>query len=131
MVRNQLERPGGEQPPLRAADVDLPPIAAEVARRHLAAHPEEVERYGEMAREWCEHDTRWLLAWAAMEVAGHGVKLAEQVDWLAKVLGSRGYPLSSLADVLDACAEVSEGALPPGAPERLREASARVRSREP
>ncbi len=57
-------------------------------------------------REWCEHDTRHLIGWAAAE-AERGSSLAKQLDWLGVVLESRGYPVQRLADTL----EISAGVL--------------------
>ncbi len=56
-------------------------------------------------REWCEHDTRHLIGWAASE-AERGSSLAKQLDWLGVVLESRGYPVQRLADTLEIAAGV-------------------------
>jgi hypothetical protein len=85
--------------------VALLPLAEETARRHLDRHPDDVERYGELAWEWCVHDMQHVLAWAFGDAAGF-VDLAQQAGWLARVLDARGYPLENLADCLDEAAVV-------------------------
>lgn len=97
-------------PPARARlqsgqEVDLYALAASVAERHLAAHPEELERYGATVRDWCIHDNQHLIHWAILDVSGD-TSLDEQVAWLANVLNSRGYPLDSLRDNLREAAAV-------------------------
>lgn len=79
--------------------LDLAPIAREIADEHLAHHPEELERYGDAVLTWCMHDNQHLINWAALDLAGY-VDLDEQVRWLANVLTSRGYPLENLVDDL-------------------------------
>jgi hypothetical protein len=100
--------------------VDLAALGREAAHAHLAAHPEDVERYGaELAHAWCAHDTQHILAWAAGDLDFDG-----QLAWLARVLDARGYPIVNLADCLATTAAVVERALPtpagPDLAERLR-----------
>ena len=123
--------PSGQLPPqdVRLRDGSLielvaPAIAA--SQRHLAAHPEERERYAPYAEDWCVHDLQWLLFWAILDADDQGVDLPAQVDWLARVLGSRGYPLASLADALETLADEA-GSVFAGAAQRLRASAARVR----
>jgi hypothetical protein len=123
--------PSGQQPPPAAQlgdgrSVELQPIAAAASERHLADHPELVERYGEHTRAWCVHDLQWLLLWAVQDADGQGVDFTGQLDWLVRVLGARDYPLDSLADALDTLAETATGL--PGAAGRLRDGAARVRA---
>jgi hypothetical protein len=96
-VNRRLAPPSGALPPpqFRAA-------AGEIARRHFAEHPEELERYGEHAMAWCVHDTQYILAWAGDPY----VDFEKEIRWLATVLSSRGYPLASLARSLEIAAEV-------------------------
>jgi hypothetical protein len=77
--------------------VDLGPLAREITDRHLRRHPEDTERYGDLAREWGVHDNQHLVNWAVLDVGG-ALSFEEQAAWLANVLGSRGYPLANLAD---------------------------------
>jgi hypothetical protein len=133
-MSRQPARPGGSPPPVDAGfgggRVALVPLAEETARRHLVRHPEDVDRYGELALEWAVHDMRHVLAWAFGEAAGF-VDLAQQVGWLARVLAARDYPLVNLADCLDdaagVVAERVDGA--EGVAARLHEAAASVRPR--
>ena len=122
-------RPSGEPPPARAtlratgAEVDLAALAAEVTARHLERCPDDVERYGDRARAWGEHDGRHVLNWAVLDVNGW-FPLEEQLDWLAGVLAARGYPLANLASFLGTCAEVAGDPLAP----RLRDGAEHVRA---
>jgi hypothetical protein len=122
--------PSGQQPPPEVLlgdgrTVELRPVAAAASDRHLADHPELIDRYGPHTRAWCVHDLQWLLLWAAQDADGQGVDFAAQLDWLVRVLGARDYPLDSLADALDTLAE--EVAALPGTADRLRAGAARVR----
>ena len=132
-MRREPAPPGGMPPPERAelggATVELGPLAAEVADRYFAAHPEDAERYGRAGRLWAEHDTRHLLNWAFGAVDGH-VELADQVAWLAAVLEARDFPLDHLASNLDLAADVVADRVAGGdeVAVRLRDAAALVRS---
>ncbi len=123
--------PSGQLPPatvrLRGGEVELVPLAEAASDRHLATHAEELARYGPHARDWCVHDLQWLTLWAAQDADGQGVDFAEQVDWLARVLDSRGYPLASLADALGTLAEELRGAGLEAAAVLLEAGAARVR----
>ena len=125
-------RPSGWPPPAEATfgdrRVKLEPLAAEVARRHLERHPDDVERYGDLAREWAVHDMQHVLGWAFGEAAGF-VDLGQQVGWLARVLDARDYPLVNLADCLDEAAGVVDEQVPDAGAvaARLREIGAGVR----
>ena len=126
--------PGGWPPPERTElggePVRLGPLAEATAERYFAAHPEDLERYGDVARDWELHDTLHLLNWAVGDAEGY-VDLGRQVSWLAGVLEARGFPLEHLADNLELAADVVSEQLPAGAPvaERLRRAAALVRGR--
>jgi hypothetical protein len=122
--------PSGQQPPPEAnlqdgRAIELHGLAAAASDRHLADHPELIERYGPHTRAWCVHDLQWLLLWAIQDADGQGVDFAQQLDWLVRVLEARDYPLPSLADALDTLA-AEVGALP-GAGDRLRVGVAQVR----
>jgi hypothetical protein len=86
--------------------LELRPLAAEITDRHLRRHPEDTERYGDVARDWGIHDNQHLLNWAVLDARG-ALSFQEQVAWLANVLGSRGYPLANLADNLDTAAQTT------------------------
>ena len=103
--------PSGMEPPATATLPDgvvleLDQLAGEITDRHLRRHPEDVERYGELARAWGIHDTQHLVNWAVLDGDG-ALSFQEQVAWLASVLGSRGYPLANLADNLDTAAQTT------------------------
>jgi hypothetical protein len=85
--------------------LELHSLAVEITDRHLRGHPDDVERYGEVARAWGIHDNQHLLNWAVLDVRGL-LSFPEQLQWLANVLGSRGYPLANLADNLETAAQV-------------------------
>jgi len=104
----------------------LRPLAEETARRHLERHPEDVDRYGDLAREWAIHDMQHVLSWAFGDHA-QLVSLDEQIDWLARVLGARDYPLENLWSCLRTAGEVVEERLEGAAPvaARLREVADR------
>lgn len=117
MSDRRLAPPGGWPAP-----PDFRAEAEEVARRHFAQHPEELERYGEHAMDWCVHDNQHILAWAAGDAEG-STDLEKEIHWLAGLLGARGYPLSSLADDLETAAGVV-----PKFGDRLRAVAAVVRA---
>ena len=111
----ELAPPSGQQPPLtvrlRAGDeLALLPLAQAASDRHLEAHPEELERYGPHARDWCVHDLQWLASWAVQDADGQDVDFPAQLDWLAQVLDARGYPLASLVDAVGVLAAEVRGA---------------------
>jgi len=128
----EVAPPSGQLPPstvrLRSGEeVALPPFAEAASDAHLAAHPDELERYGEHARAWCVHDLQWLALWAAQDADVQAVEFATQLEWLARLLDARDYPLASLADALGTLADELRGTLP-GAADLLDMGAARVRS---
>ncbi len=68
--------------------------------------PDEGERYGDAALAWCVHDNQWLLGWAAEDLEVGGTHFADNVRWLARLLGARDYPSERLARDLELAAEV-------------------------
>ena len=127
--------PGGWPPPERARlageEIALLPLATAVAERYFERYPDDLESYGDVARQWEIHDTQHLLNWAIGDVEGH-VELERQVGWLAGVLEARDFPLEHLAGNLELAGEVVAEELD-GAEAlagRLRDAAAHVRGRE-
>ena len=127
--------PSGWPPPTEAQlagrRVELAPLAAEVADRYFARHPEDLARYGaDVARAWEMHDTQHLVNWAIGDVEGY-IVLEERVTWLADVLAARDFPLAHLADNLEIAGDVVEEQVDDGLPVagRLRDAAALVRAR--
>ena len=103
--------------------VELRPLAQRITEAHLSRHPEDVERYGaDLAREWGVHDNQHLLEWAIGDI-----DLLQQVAWLGRVLGARGYPVANLADNLMTGADIVAGEIPGDAgratAERMRAAA--------
>ena len=134
MSGRRTQPPGGWPPPGHARlgdrDVALVPLATAVSDRYFERYPEDLERYGELARQWEVHDTQHLLNWAIGDVEGH-VDLEHQVAWLAGVLEARDFPLEHLAGNLELAAETVEDELADAAAlaGRLRDAAAHVRGR--
>jgi hypothetical protein len=97
---------GGVQPPDTVAldggeTLFVTQIAHEVTRRYGEEYPDSEAQYGPAWRDWCVHDTRFLIGWAAL---GDDV-LARNVRWLADVLAARKFPLDRLARTLDLAAD--------------------------
>ena len=134
MTDRRTQPPGGWPPPdqatLGGVPVDLNTLAREISDRYFEAYPEDLERYGELAREWEIHDTQHLLNWAIGDVEGH-VDLERQVGWLAGVLEARDFPLDHLAGNLELAADAVEAELgdAEALADRLRVAAAHVRGR--
>jgi hypothetical protein len=133
-VSGRTAPPSGWPPPedalLGETTVALVPLAAAVADRYFAAHPEDLERYGaDVARAWELHDTRYLLSWAIGDVEDR-VDLEDQVAWLARILEAREFPLEHLASNLDLAAGVVAESLAGGeaVAARLRAAASLVRT---
>jgi hypothetical protein len=108
----------------------LLPLAEAVADRYFAEFPEDLRRYGAVARAWEVHDTSHCLQWAILDAEGHD-SLEREIAWLVVVLGSRGFPLAQLARNLELAAEVVEEHLSESGPAigtRLRTAAAHVRT---
>ena len=130
MSERRTAPPGGWPPPatarLAGAALALEPIAVAVAGRYFERYPEDLERYGDVARAWEVHDTQHLLNWAVGDVEGH-VDLEHQVGWLAGVLEARDFPLEHLAGNLEVAADTVEAQLGAATAQRLRGAAALVR----
>ena len=135
MTDRRTQPPGGWPPPDRATlggrAIELRPLCNAIADRYFERYPEDLQRYGDVAREWEIHDTQHLLNWAIGDVEGH-VDLERQVGWLAGVLEARDFPLAHLAGNLELAADVAEAELADarGLSDRLRAAAAHVRGRE-
>ena len=135
MTDRRTHRPGGWPPPDRAAlggrEVELQPLSVKVSQRYFERYPEDLERYGDLARQWEVHDTQHLLNWAIGDVEGH-VELERQVRWLAGVLEARDFPIEHLAGNLELAADTVEAELDEAGALAgvLREAAAHVRGRE-
>ena len=125
--------PSGWPPPTEAqlagARIELEPLAAVIADRYFERFPGDLERYGDLARQWEIHDTQHLLSWAIGDVEGF-VDLDKQAAWLARVLSARDFPLEHLAVNLELAADVVDEQVAGGSAvaEKLRGAAATVRA---
>jgi hypothetical protein len=134
-MSRRVSPPSGQPAPatatLRGRSVELRPLAHAVAERYFQEFPQDVERYGDAARDWEVHDTSYCLLWAILDLE-RSTSLQRQIDWLARVLDARGFPLPQLARNLELAAEVAEDQLADAGPsiaDRLRSAAAAVRKR--
>ena len=129
---SRSDPPGGNLPPatatLHGQQLDLLALATEVSDRFFAEFPGDYELYGDVGVQWCRHDNQWVLLWAAYDLSG-AADLGEQVQWLARVLAARDYPLGRLVRSLEIAADVAEEAVPDQGPDmsaRLRRAAAAI-----
>jgi hypothetical protein len=106
--------------------LDLEALAAQVSDRYFERFPEDLERYGEVARAWELHDTQHLLSWAVGDAEGF-VDLERQALWLAGILDARDFPVEHLAVNLELASEVIDEH--PEVAERLLAAAVSVRAR--
>ena len=72
--------------------------------------------------EWCRHDNRYILSWAALALRGYE-DFNARIEWLAEVLGARDFPLDRLARDLEIAADVV-----PDVADVLRPGAERVRT---
>ena len=108
------EPPSGAPPPVSAAlrggrALDLRALAEEICSRYRAEFSDEQERYGDAGIEWCLHDNQHLLNWAVIEANGLG-GFERKLEWLARVLEARDFPLERLARDLEIAVEVVDDA---------------------
>ena len=110
--------PSGEPPPEVAVvdgrSIPLDPLARRTCQEFDRRFPDYRARYGDAAEPWCLHDTKYLMAWSAIDVsaAAAGSLFVEQVGWLARVLHARAFPLEQLAAHLDIVAGILSEAVP-------------------
>jgi hypothetical protein len=101
--------PSGAPPPaavyVDGTAIPLAPVADLICSRYRVEFPDERGRYGDAGQAWCKHDNQWLLSWAVNDVLG-ATDLGEQVQWLARVLHARDFPVDRLARDLEIAAEV-------------------------
>ena len=125
-------RPSGSPPPtavtLEGRRIPLAPLLEAVADRYFAEFPGDLERYGDVARDWELHDTAHCVNWAALEAKGFA-SLDRNISWLADILAARDFPLEQLARNLELAGDVCAEQLGEEVAERLRAAATLVRSR--
>ena len=123
---HRVDPPSGSPPPasarLAGRTVALAPLAEAIADRYFAEFPQDSERYGAAARAWEVHDTQYCLQWAILDVEG-SASLDREIAWLARILGSRGFPLEHLARNLELAADVVAEQLDQAVAARLRAAA--------
>ena len=112
----RLERPSGTPPPAHAQldggdRIDLVEAAEEVARRYFDEFPDDRERYSAEVWDWAVHDTRHILSWAVGDLNGLPM-LRGQVEWLARVLAARGFPVERLVRNVELAGDVLAERLP-------------------
>jgi hypothetical protein len=124
--------PSGVNPPqtfqlANGTQIDLAPLARKLCEHYYALYPDDHERYGPEGQAWCDHDSRYLLAWGLEDARAHTVDCVAQVQWLARVLTARSFLIQRLVRHVELTAEIlrtSElGDLGNRAGERMSEAS--------
>jgi hypothetical protein len=99
---NRTEPPTGTNPPQTfqlpdGTTIDLGPVARRLCVDYYELYPDDLDRYGAAGQAWCEHDSRYLLAWALEDARAGTVDCVEQVQWLGRVLAARSFPIERLA----------------------------------
>jgi hypothetical protein len=93
--------------------------------------PDERERYGPAGMEWCRHDTQHLLNWAVLSLT-HDLDYERELNWLARVLEAREFPLPRLVRCLELLATVTRETVrdEPEISARVQNGASYVSSRE-
>jgi hypothetical protein len=108
------------------SSIPLAQLAATACDRYFAAYPDDIERLGRSGRLWCDHDSRYLLAWALQDARSGDIDCVERVVWLGTVLGARSFPVDRLVRHVGFTASVLQdaelGTLGARAAQRLRAA---------
>ena len=112
---HRTEPPSGVNPPevfelATGARVDLGPLAGRLCALYYDAYPDDLERYGPAGEAWCDHDSRYLLAWALEDERAGTLDCVEQVQWLGRVLAARSFPIERLAHHVELTAAVLRAA---------------------
>jgi hypothetical protein len=133
---NSTKPPSGAPPPQMfelagGTMIDLGPLARQLCVRYYETYPDDLERYGDAGRAWCEHDSRYLLAWALEDARAGTVDCVAQVAWLGRVLNARAFPIDRLASHVELTATLLRAAaLGPTtdrAAERMADAASQLR----
>jgi hypothetical protein len=128
----RIDPPSGVNPPEAfelpdGTRIELAPLARDLCDHYYDVYPDDIERYGAAGRAWCDHDSRYLLAWALEDARAGAVDCVEQVRWLGHVLAARSFPVEQLARHVELVAAVLDGAglgdIGTRAGERMREAA--------
>jgi hypothetical protein len=107
----RLEPPGGVMPPSVVAGMDgssipLAGLAEAACDRYFSVYRDDVEGLGPSGRLWCDHDSRYLLAWALQDARSGDIDCVERVAWLGAVLGARSFPVDRLVRHVELTASV-------------------------
>ena len=84
--------------------LDLAFLAEETCAAYDTEFPDERERYGPVGVQWCRHDNQHLLNWAVLSLAFE-VDFERELEWLARILEARDFPLARLARDLELLAD--------------------------
>ena len=131
--------PSGVNPPhvFELADgtqIDLGPVALKLCEHYYALFPDDLERYGAAGQVWCDHDSRYLIAWALEDARAGTVDCIAQVQWLGRVLTARAFPVERFARHVELTAEILRtsgfGEVGARAGDRMYEASRSLTSPE-
>jgi hypothetical protein len=132
--------PSGVNPPQTfeledGTQVDLGPLASQLCELYYEIYPDDLERYGAAGQAWCDHDSRYLLAWALEDARAETVDCVEQVQWLGRVLANRSFPIERLARHVELTGTVARnsslGEIGDRAAARLSEAAAALTRTHP
>lgn len=90
--------PSGDPPPAvfelpDGREIDLGTLAARACDLYFETYRDDIARYGPPGRAWCDHDTRYLLAWSLEDARAGTVDCVEQVRWLGRVLAVRSFDI--------------------------------------
>jgi hypothetical protein len=133
---NRAAPPTGATPPemFKLTDgtlIDLGPLARRLSTGYFTAYPDDLERYGDAGQAWCEHDSRYLLAWGLEDARSGHVDCVAEVAWLGRVLNAREFPIDRLAHHVELTATLLRtaalGHTTDRAAERLTEAAKQLR----
>jgi hypothetical protein len=111
--------------------IDLRPLARQLSASYYKNYPDDLERHGDAGPAWCEHDSRYLLAWALEDARSGHVDCVAQVAWLGRVLNARDFAIDRLAHHVELTATLLRtaalGQTTDRAAERLVEAANQLR----
>lgn len=99
----------------------LEELAAAVADRHFAAHPEVLARYGDIGRVRCLEDARFHLRYLATALdANSEAMFVDYVAWTKVVLAKRNVPSADLVENLRILASTLHDELKAGSDEAVQ-----------
>ena len=95
---NRSSPPGGATPPQSfefptGTRIDLAPLARHLCDLYYGVYTDDLKCYGPAGQAWCDHDSRYLIAWALEDARAGAVDCVAQVRWLGRVLAARSFPI--------------------------------------